>query len=100
MFPTSDDEFEWSPEKSASNFKKHGVSFEEAKTVFQDPHARLLADETHSADESRQILIGYSNRRRLLLVAFLWRLVNMIRIISARKADRGERKNYEEREID
>src|ERR1700674_4980194 len=90
-------EFEWRDAKAASNLQKHGVSFEEAKTAFDDPVAYILEDEEHSDEEPRELLIGYSNRNRLLLVAFVQRLYNLIRIISARLADKSERKKYEEK---
>ena len=62
--------FEWDPVKAAANFVKHGVSFEEAATAFQDPLARIHADPHHSASESREILIGHSAQGHLILVAF------------------------------
>jgi uncharacterized DUF497 family protein len=89
--------FEWSAKKAAGNLRKHGVSFEEAETVFDDPLAYIQADESHSEDESREWLIGYSQRNRLLLIAFIQRVTNRIRIISARLATRSERTIYEER---
>ena len=88
-------EFEWDPRKEASNIKKHGVSFDEAKTVFTDQFARLIADPEHSEDEDRFILMGTSIHSRLLIVCHCIRTNDSIRIISARKADRGERKIYE-----
>ena len=91
-----DIEFEWSAQKAKSNLKKHGVSFNEAKTVFDDEHAYIFDDETHSDDEPRELVIGYSNRNRLLIVSFIERLLNYIRIISARKANRSEHTKYEE----
>ena len=89
-------EFEWDPEKAKRNFKKHGVSFEEAETVFDDPHARIIYDPDHSVEENREIIIGQSDRNRLLFVSFTAR-GNVIRIISARKADQSEHKAYEEK---
>ncbi|WP_334312262.1 BrnT family toxin [Oscillatoria sp. CS-180] len=62
--------FEWDQPKAASNLQKHGVSFEEAKTVFDNPLAVIFDDETHSVDEQREIIIGYSRQNRLLLIAF------------------------------
>lgn len=88
-------EFEWDSEKAKSNMSKHGVSFEEAKTVFYDDFARMFFDEDHSLDENRFILIGYSNKNRLLVVSFTERN-NIVRIISTRKAQRNERKKHEE----
>lgn len=87
--------FEWDPQKDASNQKKHGVSFSEAKTVFTDEFARLIADPDHSEDEDRFILLGTSIHSRLLVICHCIRAGDTIRIISARKADRRERKIYE-----
>ena len=87
--------FEWEPKKSASNEEKHGVSFEEAKTVFTDQFARLIADPDHSEKEDRFILLGTSIHSRLLVVCHCVRTNDSIRIISARKADKQERKLYE-----
>jgi len=87
--------FEWDPKKSASNEEKHGVSFEEAKTVFTDQFARLIADPDHSEKEDRFILLGISIHSRLLVVCHCVRTNDSIRIISARKADKQERKLYE-----
>lgn len=87
--------FEWNPKKAAANITKHDVSFEEALTVFADPLARIFPDEEHSVDELREIIIGYSVQRQLLLVNFTG-IDDQIRIFSARKATRRERKDYEE----
>lgn len=87
--------FEWNANKNASNIKKHGVSFDEAKTVFSDEYARLISDPDHSDDEDRFILLGTSIDSKLLVVCHCIREVESIRIISARKADRQERKVYE-----
>lgn len=87
--------FEWDEKKDASNKKKHGVSFDEAKTIFTDQFARLIADPDHSNDEDRFILLGTSIHSRLLVVCHCMRVNNSIRIISARKADKQERKLYE-----
>ena len=62
--------FKWDPEKAAGNLAKHGVSFEEAATVFGDPLGRIVDDPRHSADEPRQVLLGHSERQRLLAVMF------------------------------
>ena len=78
--------------------KKHGVSFEEAKTVFDNPLAVIFDDEAHSIDESREIIIGHSQRNRLLLVVFTERS-NSIRIISTRLANRKEREDYEQNSL-
>ncbi|HZQ09493.1 MAG TPA: BrnT family toxin [Anaerolineae bacterium] len=89
--------FLWHPDKARANLKKHGVDFAEAKTVFQDPYAQIMYDPDHSDDEHRQIIIGYSNKNHLLFVSFHER-DDVIRIISARKADSKERKLYEEKD--
>lgn len=89
---------EWDSQKNATNRKKHGVSFEEAQTVFADEKALLIHDPDHSADEDRFILLGLSSRLRILVVCHCYRLQNdVIRIISARKATRLEQKQYWER---
>ena len=88
-------DFEWDPKKAAANVKNHGVSFEEAVTVFSDPLARLFDDEDHSVEEQREIIIGHSVEQRLLLVAFTVR-GESIRIFNARKATRREQQDYEE----
>ncbi|HEX8695180.1 MAG TPA: BrnT family toxin [Longimicrobium sp.] len=87
--------FEWDPEKAESNLQKHGVSFEEATTVFGDPLALIMPDPRHSQAETRYILLGLSHRYRLLVVAHTER-TGSVRIISARLATRSERKAYEE----
>ena len=87
--------FEWDPAKAAANVEKHGVSFEEAVTVFQDPLAKIHADPDHSEAESREILVGHSSQRRLLLVSFT-DPQGRIRVISAREVTRRERRDYEE----
>lgn len=89
-------QFDWDPEKAASNLKKHdGVSFTEAESVFGDPLAAVFSDEDHSFEEKREIIIGYSMRQRLLVVSFTERADDVIRIISARRADPEERRNHE-----
>ena len=92
----SDLSFEWDPKKNSGNIAKHGVSFEEAQTVFTDQHARLLADPEHSDDEDRFILLGTSIHSRLLVICHCERSADTIRLISARKADKQERRIYEE----
>ena len=87
--------FEWDSNKAASNLEKHGVSFEEAKTIFSDDYARLIADPDHSDDEDRFIILGNSIQARILVVCHCVREHDSIRIISARKADKRERKTYE-----
>ena len=87
-------EFEWDETKAASNLKKHLVSFEEAATVFRNPLAAIFSDGIHSTGEYREIIVGHSQRNRLLFVAFAER-EEQIRIISARLATQEERKRYE-----
>ncbi len=88
-------EFEWDDSKAAINLNKHGISFEEAKTVFANPLAVIFNDEMHSSmNEQREIIIGHSRQNRLLLVSFTERS-NTIRIISARLATRRESEDYE-----
>lgn len=87
--------FEWDRKKAAANFSKHRVPFEEALTVFADPLARIFDDEDHSVEEQREIIIGHSARERLLVVCFTSQ-GESVRIFSARKATRRERKDYEE----
>lgn len=88
--------FEWDPSKAASNIRKHGVSFEEAITVFKDPFAFIFDDTAHSEHEHREIIIGVSALRRMILVCFVERYEDIIRIVSARPATRQEIKDYEE----
>jgi uncharacterized DUF497 family protein len=88
-------EFAWDPQKAAANFAKHGVSFEEAATVFGDALGRVVGDPRHSQGEERFVLMGTSQRQRLLAVMYTERSP-AIRIISARTATRRERKAYEE----
>jgi uncharacterized DUF497 family protein len=87
--------FEWDARKAASNLKKHGVSFDEAVSVFDDPLAAIFDDQEHSEGERREIIVGYSVVRRLLLVSFTDRR-NRVRVISARTATRKERQRHEE----
>ncbi len=91
-----DIEFEWDSKKNLANQKKHKVSFEEARTIFTDQFARIIADPEHSEDEDRFILLGTSIHSRLLVVCHCVREGEKIRIISARKADKQERNLYEE----
>nr|WP_202862769.1 BrnT family toxin [Limnohabitans sp. Rim28] len=87
--------FEWDPKKAASNEKKHGVSFEEARTVFFDENAKLIDDPDHSEDEDRFVLLGISSTLRVMVVCHCYREQgNLIRIISARKASAHESKQY------
>jgi uncharacterized protein len=86
---------EWDPRKAEANRKKHGVSFEDAQTVFADERARLIDDPDHSEEEERFVLLGLSSSLRLLVVAHCYRLDgNVIPIISARKANRDEERFY------
>ena len=87
--------FEWRASKAEANFGKHGVRFEEALTVFADPLARIFDDPDHSADESRELIVGHSTRHRLLIVNFTQR-GRTVRIISARRATKRERHDYEQ----
>ena len=87
--------FDWDPKKAKSNLKKHGVSFEEASTVFADDFAKVFFDEIHSDVEIREIIVGYSIRNQLLVVCFTETGIESIRIITARKPTRPERKDYE-----
>ena len=87
--------FEWDPAKAAANLRKHGVSFKEAATIFADALAVTYFDPDHSFEESRFVTVGVARSGRLLIVAHTDRDDN-IRIISARKTTRRERKQYEE----
>lgn len=88
--------FEWDKDKAAANLKKHGVSFDEASTVFDSPLALIFDDEDHSINEHREVIIGPSILQRLLVVCFTERTEDLIRIFSARSATQRERKDYEE----
>lgn len=87
--------YEWDPEKAERNLQKHGVAFDEAASVFLDPLALTYSDPDHSAEEEREITIGVSGKERLLFVSHCER-ADGLRIISARKATRQERRQYEE----
>jgi uncharacterized DUF497 family protein len=87
--------FEWDPEKAAASLAKHGVSFAEASTVFGDPLGKIVDDPRHSVGELRFVLLGHSDRHQLLAVMFT-DLGEAIRLISARRATRRERREYEE----
>jgi len=89
--------FEWNPKKAEINIEKHGVSFEEASTVFRDPLSLTIDDPLHSTGEGRMVQIGSSHKNRLLVVVHTARGYN-IRIISARKVTKKERNNYESNE--
>ena len=87
--------FEWDAAKDRSNQRKHGISFEEARTTFMDEHGRLMHDPDHSAEEDRFVLLGFSAGQRLLVVCHSYRSDDeVIRIFSARKASRKERAIY------
>jgi uncharacterized protein len=88
-------EFEWDPDKAARNFAKHGVSFQDAATVFGDPLAITYFDPDHSEEEDRFLTFGHSSDGRLLVVSHTDR-GDQTRIIIARRATRKERKSYEE----
>jgi hypothetical protein len=90
--------FEWDERKSLGNKKKHGLSFEEAKTAFFDENALLIHDPDHSAEENRFILLGLGAKTRMLVVCHTYRKDGqMIRIISAREASRQEQGQYWQR---
>ena len=88
-------QFTWDPKKATSNLRKHGVSFQEAITVFFDPLARIHDDPDHSIGEVREIIAGWSAAERLLLVSFTER-GDTVRIINARVANAQERRRHEE----
>ncbi|ASD63985.1 BrnT family toxin [Bdellovibrio bacteriovorus] len=88
-------EFVWSQKKADSNKKKHGVSFDEASSVFHDERALLIRDDIHSVGEERFVLLGRSLKGAVLIVVHLyWEDQNMIRIISARRATKTEANQY------
>ena len=88
-------EFEWNRNKATANLSKHSVSFDEAKTVFQDPFYIVFDDPDHSFEEDRCVAIGQSTQDRLLFISYTER-ENRVRLISARKASPNERELYEE----
>ena len=88
-------QFEWDENKAEKNLLKHQVSFDEAKTVFDDPLYIDFYDPDHSVDEDRYLIVGQSNQERILIVSYTER-ANLIHLISAREATRQERKVYEE----
>ncbi|MCC7119222.1 MAG: BrnT family toxin [Anaerolineales bacterium] len=94
--------FEWDPIKEAQNIKKHGVSFQRAAQIFLDPFALTIFDEDHSENEDRWVTLGMENNDVLLVVVHTFRNEKkefaVIRIISARKADKDEAKQYRERQ--
>ena len=87
-------EFEWDPEKASANLNKHGVDFQEAKLVFNDPLARVIADLRHSEQEPRFVILGHASSDHLFVVVFTDR-DEKIRIMSARHATPAERRRYE-----
>ena len=87
--------YEWDENKAVKNLAKHGVSFAEAKTIFDDPMYVDFYDLDHSEDEERYLIVGESNRGRLLIVSYTERRES-IRIISAREVTKSERETYEE----
>ena len=91
--------FEWDPSKARSNTEKHGVSFEEAATVFRDPHASTIFDSDHSQVENRWVTLGISSNGKLLVICHTFKTENgavSIRIFSCRKATKREKKQYGE----
>ena len=90
-------QFKWDAKKASENARKHGVSFEEASTAFYDEFARLLYDPDHSVNEDRFVLLGMSDRLRILVVCHCYReRDSLIRIVSARKATAKEQRFYRE----
>lgn len=89
--------FEWDEAKAKSNLIKHGVSFDEAKSVFGDDFARVIYDETHSKNEERFVILGMSKKLRILVVVHCLRQDELtVRLISARKATQNEQNQYKE----
>jgi uncharacterized protein len=86
--------FAWDAQKSAANKRKHGITFEEARSVFSDEHGLLIDDPDHSDEEERFILLGMSASARTLVVSHCYRHGDVIRIISARRANARERSEY------
>ena len=87
--------FEWDPRKARANLKDHGISFEEARSVFYDDYAIQFFDEEHSSAEDRFLMLGLSNQLRILMVVHCYRESDeVIRIISARAATRTEKSHY------
>ncbi len=92
--------FVWDENKNKNNKRKHKISFEEAKSVFYDEYARMIYDTVHSGDEDRFVILGMSDRVRILIVCHCFRESDqVIRIISARKASKNEEKQYYEKRI-
>ena len=94
----ADLQFTWDPRKARDNVRKHGVSFEEAQSVFLDDYALLLDDPDHSGDEDRFLLLGVSSRLRTVVVCHCYKEDDqVIRLISARKCEKAERRQYDSR---
>ncbi len=91
-------QFEWDEDKARSNARKHGVTFEEASSVFADSLTAIFTDEAHSVEEVREIMVGHSAEGRLIVVSFTERS-EAIRVISARQATKRERRDYEQRPL-
>ncbi|MFO7810573.1 MAG: BrnT family toxin [Candidatus Delongbacteria bacterium] len=94
--------FEWDINKETLNLKKHGVSFEQAAFVFADPYALSIFDKVHSGSEDRWVLLGKTSNELILVVVHTFRDddgIEMIRIISARKATSNEKSTYEKRRL-
>ncbi len=92
--------FEWDEEKDRANVKKHDISFEEASTVFMDENARIIADPDHSDEEDRFVMMGVSRNMNILVVCHCYRKEGqVIRIISARRANKMEQQSYKEHMI-
>ncbi len=87
--------FEWDDDKARVNLEKHGVSFEEAATVFRDPLFLVFSDPDHSIEEARFLIVGESSERRVLIVSYTDR-ESAIRLVSAREATKKEQRTYEE----
>lgn len=91
--------FEWDPAKAKENLRKHGISFEQATSVFRDPKALTFFDEEHSESEDRWVTLGRSDRENLLVVIHTFHEISGnefdVRLISARSATRREQKDYE-----
>ena len=90
-------QFEWDSRKNTANIRKHGISFEDAQSAFYDEYARIIPDPEHSADEERFVLLGMTAHAQIVIVCHCYREnERVIRIISARRADRHEEKGYVE----
>jgi uncharacterized DUF497 family protein len=92
-------DFEWDINKADINVRKHGVSFEEARTVFSDPFELTISDPDHSIGEHRFLSIGRSEHNRIIVVSYTERQLNVIRIISTRVASKHERQHYESKHV-